>query len=403
MDPKVVLGTLLGIAVVVSGAWWLSAQRHEAATTAEREARVAAEERLRAAEARVVAERGGTGAPDPILEGAPGAEARFEEMKRENARLEAAVKELQAELDRRPPAPERDPSAFRFGLGEKTPVFDQAEWGTLGGHLVELAKSLAGLRKEIDENGQPGPGTIAAIQKHNIPLATLAIGLAAEVGGAGPNGAYTHPAVIANLLRAALLQAGDPLTADQESALRTLGEAWVRDEARRGASGETLALASIVADVEARRRFLDAAKGVLTPAQRALLFPAETEDRVGLDLFSPALIYQLRQHVTATDRETLEGDLLKNLVRVAGVSEENADAHRWIAERWVGDLSRALVPTGQRSPDLLFPHLDLVHAHAVAQVAATRRFLDTGGLTEAQAEALRENSMLLSPYLLAAE
>ena len=108
------------------------------------------------------------------------------------------------------------PLVFRFGLGDSTPVFDRADWPKLGGHLVELAKAITTLPDAIASGQGIDMATRQKLQQHNTPLAGFAVGAAQELGGTGPNGAFTHPAVMANLMRAALEAAGQPLTPEQE-------------------------------------------------------------------------------------------------------------------------------------------------------------------------------------------
>ncbi|MHC5011393.1 MAG: hypothetical protein ACYTG6_10640 [Planctomycetota bacterium] len=337
------------------------------------------------------------------LRGAPGASQRLEDLESENRELEAQVEALQARVEELAPAAPKDPEAFRFGLATSTPSFDGADWPNLAAHMRALADGMPDLRDEILAGQQPSAATIQKLQRHNTPLAAFAIAVSAEMEGTEPNDAYTHPAVIANLIRAALLRAENALTRDQEIAIRALGDAWGAEEERRASarSPDAPALARKVAEVDAKLRFLASVKTVLTASQREILFDPQTEGRIGIDLLSPALAYQMRNPVTATDRETLETNLLGALLGLGGIELEEPSDYAWIASRWLDEAPAGLQPVGGRSVEMIFPHVDQIQAQARAQVAAMERIIGMGALSEAQAAALRESTMVLMPQLVA--
>lgn len=325
----------------------------------------------------------------------------------ETAAIERRLAELQAELDaikaaaEAQPAP-TDPRAFRFGLSETTPTFDKADWTTLAKHMAAMTAAIPALAETVASGKQPDAGTMAKIQEHNMPLAAFAIQAAGELGGTGPNGAYTHPAVIANLIRAALAEAKDPLTPEQEAAIHALGMAWAGETERiaAGYGDATLALRKTIDEVDAKIRFLAAARGMLTATQQALLFPPSTTGRVQLDLLSPGLVYVMRQPVMAGTREALESQLLTGLMGLAGATEPEGSPHAWIVRAWLDALPGALQPWGARDTDVMFPHVDAVQAAARAQLSAMEKLLALGELTAEQAQALRDTTAVLQPQLL---
>ncbi|MHC5036261.1 MAG: hypothetical protein ACYTHM_03015 [Planctomycetota bacterium] len=146
-------------------------------------------------------------------------------LEKENRVLKMKMDALLESLEKEPPPPPKRAGVFRFGLGEKTPIFDQADWKDLSGHMLALGKAIPKLAEEVAKGNRPSDATMRAIQKHNAPLAVFAVQASEELEGTGPNGSYTHPAVIANMIRSALVGAGDPLTPEQEIAIRALGNA----------------------------------------------------------------------------------------------------------------------------------------------------------------------------------
>ncbi len=153
------------------------------------------------------------------LEGAPVAKERYDELQarvrtleKEKTDLQAKVEKLGADLEAAQTKP-LDPQAFRFGVPKSAPAFDKADWTELADHVVKLRKVLGDLPAQVESEGKDfhlTPATAHALQQHNTPLAMFAVGFGNDVSDATPNGAYTHPAVLANLIRAELLAAGDP-------------------------------------------------------------------------------------------------------------------------------------------------------------------------------------------------
>ncbi len=338
-------------------------------------------------------------------------ETRRAALEKENRALQEEVAALQARVEAAAaaPPPAAGPAGagagaktLRFGLPEKTPTFDAADWGKLAGHMLSMHKAIPGLVEEMSAGKDPSPATIAEIQKDNMPLAVFAIGASQELPGTGPNGAYTHPAVIANLVQAALAAAGDPLTPEQETSIRALGNAWA-GETQRFAAGYgpgTPALAKLVDEVDAKIRFLRALKDSLSPSQQAILFNPSTEGRVQLDLLSPGLVYVMRVPVHEKDRGALENVLIPNLFQVAGVKDVDPAGFAWAARRWLDDLPWALEKLPLRSPDVLFPHVDRVQAAARAELAVIEAILALRQIPADKAELLLELTTVLTPQVV---
>jgi len=295
-----------------------------------------------------------------------------------------------------------DPKALRFGIGGATPNFDKADWGQLASHVGEMAKLMPRLRDDLAAGKEPGPEVQQQLEEHNTPLAIFAISTAAELKGSGPNGAYTHPAVIANLIRAALLAANDALSPAQELAIVTLGNAWAADAERsaKALAPDAPALATTVAEVDAKQRFLESAKAQLTVSQRAVLFHPETEGRMGLDLLSPGLVYMHHTDAGVLNAEALPAKVIASLIGGAGLKDVDQAAYLDVGQRWIADQPWGMEPRSARDPDTMFPTVETMQAFARAQVAATVRVLERGQLTPEQAAKLRKLSIVITPYVL---
>lgn len=337
-------------------------------------------------------------AGDPTLVGAPEAAANLELLETRKQELLALVTELTGQVQALEPEP-RDPRILRFGLTGKTPNFDAADWPELAGHVLEMAELLKDVRSEVLDEGKPSPGTIGRAMKHNQPLAVFAVSIHSEMGGANANVAYTHPAVIANLIRAALTEAGNPLTGGQELAIASLGEAWDQEQAARLFPASALELSKLLHEVDAKLAFLDQVKDVLTPTQRALLFQPETEGRLQIDILSPALVYVMRQPIGGVDPDDLALNLLKALFEHAGLSEDDLPTYAFVTGPWLDGVPNVRTPVSRRSEDIIFPHVNRMQAQARAQVRAMERILGTGRLDEQQAAGLRSVTWVLQPFV----
>ncbi len=295
-----------------------------------------------------------------------------------------------------------DPKALRFGLGGLTPNFDKADWTELATHVGEMAKILPRLRDDLAAGKELGPEVAQALGEHNTPLAIFAISTAKELKGTGPNGSYTHPAVIANLMRAVLLTANDPLSPAQELAIVTLGNAWAADAERvaKSVSSEAPALAATVVEVDAKQRFLESAKAQLTMSQRWLLFHPDTEGRLGLDLFSPALVYMLHTDAGSLQAEALPAKVIASLIGGAGLKDVDQAAYLDVGERWISEAPWGVEPRAVRDPDTMFPTVETMQAFARAQVVAIARVLERGQLSAEQAAKLRKLSTVITPYVV---
>ncbi len=342
----------------------------------------------------------------PRLEGSPTSKreaALTAELKTLREQLNALTAEKAAlEKERLAALQPFDPKALRFGLVGPTPNFDKADWDQLAIHVSEMAKILPRLRDDLAAGKELGPDVAQAIGEHNTPLAIFAISTADELKGTGPNGAYTHPAVIANLMRAALLAANDPLSPAQELAIVTLGNAWTADaeHVAKSLSPEAPALAATVAEVDAKQRFLESVKAQLTTSQRVLLFHPGTEGRLGIDLFSPSLVYMLHTDAGVLDAEALPAKVIAALIGGAGLKDVDQAAYLDVGQRWIAEGPWGLEPRMARDPETMFPTVETMQAFARAQLAATVRVLERGQLSAEQAAKLRKLSTVITPYVL---
>ncbi|MHC5036494.1 MAG: hypothetical protein ACYTHM_04200 [Planctomycetota bacterium] len=328
-----------------------------------------------------------------------GSHAEALRLKDEAKKLKARIAELEALTDGKPRAKE----IYRFGLKDKTPFFDASDWPVLSKQLTTLKDSIRVLFDEFKKTGDVSSKTVMEVRKHNMPMATFAVGTSKDIEGVTANSAFTHPAVVANFIRSILAQAGVPLTEAQDQAVRRAGEAWVQREATRMARyGETtMALVKVIEDVDSKQQFLNDVQSILTEAQGAIIFDPEVTGRGSADLFSPALNYVFRKPITATSRDALEKKLVKDLFDLLGL-QQSPDEYKWLGAEWLNKIPEALTPISQEvhRVDIQFPRLDILQKAARAQVWAMQQLIDTKLLDASQVKTLRELTALGVPQVI---
>ncbi len=347
---------------------------------------------------------GSEGRPAVLRGRIPTAEA-LSALEAENEALRARARAL--EQERSTLAPARNPHAFRFALPENAPTFDGAAWAELAGHVLAMKDLMAALKAAVEAGEKLPPPILRELRAHNTPLAHLAVRLGPELETDNPNQAYTHPAVVANLVRAALILQGEPLSREQEISLSALGEAWALEleRVRSKYTEATPKLARLVAEAEAKLRFLAALKGSLSYPQHDALYRPETEGIVQLDLLAPGWDFMLRHMVKATDVPVLELRLLSTLLDLAGIEMDDDDLteHGWIGREWVASIPHGAEERTWQDPSLSFPTVEAVLTMAHAQVDAIEHLVAVAGFDAEETARLRDVATLLVPFLYVGE
>ena len=187
---------------------------------------------------------------------------------------------------------------FASGPRYRSEAYDEmlagVEWVEFAKNVSKMPALLKQLGADRVAGVPPSPQSRGNLQKWNGPVLTAALQLhAAELPGSKVNGCLTQPTFVANSIAAALEALKLPLTPPQSESLGKLADTLSqRDERERARWDDaTLALSKLLQEAELRDDFFSAARRILTPAQTAALSPESVRDRVGLDLYSSALIW----------------------------------------------------------------------------------------------------------------
>ncbi len=187
---------------------------------------------------------------------------------------------------------------FASGPRYRSEAYDEILAGV---DWVEFAKNVSKMPALLKQLGAdrvagvpPSPQSRGDLQKWNGPVLTTALQLhAAELPGSQVNGCLTQPMFVANSIAAALEALELPLTPPQSESLGKLADTMSRRDERERTrwNDATLAVSKLLQEAEVRDDLFSAARRILTPAQTAALSPESVRDRVGLDLYSSALIW----------------------------------------------------------------------------------------------------------------
>ena len=329
------------------------------------------------------------------------------------ARLEetmAVNRALKEQLDKARGAPAQVPATarvrYRFGLKGETPKFDGQDWSAFGGPVNDYFELLPDLRADWLASGMwPSNSMVKRMQPIQMKFMPL-ITLRDEVEGSGPMGPMTHPVVVANLVRSALLHRELPLSEAQEKDIAKLGDAWSVDWEKRkaGFEPETPALEKLIVEVQVKQTFLDGLRAKLTEEQSAALWTDDTRDRIWLDMFTPGAMFAMRQPLHVGKVDELPAQLTDTILSMAKAISADKTLFAEVGALWAARLRPSDVePLAVQSPDSIFPDVVRLLANANAQLAAIREALSQGHLSKEQAAALRASEVLHTPYVVQPE
>ena len=251
------------------------------------------------------------------------------------------------------------------------------------------------------------------IFKWNQKLQQLAVtAIAAKVPGAGGNGAFTHPIVTINLIHAALADAGVPLGPTQIESLRSIGDRFLEEDARRtaGYDDETFELQKTIDECALKDRMFADIHAVLTGKQNEVLHPEAIRGRMGIDIYSSGTIwYAVSQPVDFETREDLAAGLVQHYLAQDKLSEEETTLLKRAAKDWADSFSSEFLeasadPTAQASRKnaaggMLAGWQKVTQATLAAahQLALNRALLELVGRDSPKAAMIRADGGVLIP------
>ena len=188
-------------------------------------------------------------------------------------------------------APPKPATASMFDAGQYADALKDVDWAKMGEATFAMQPLMNELVKVLEETGDVPPELAIKIQELNGNLlAGVPAMIKAGLPGTGPNGAYTHPLVVANTLASTLQAAGHALDPGQQAALDGLVKSFGA-ELHGVADGQyEFAGESLLREVEAKDRFYEEMSQRLTPEQFAAIYPKGSTEYDGLSLFGSGLL-----------------------------------------------------------------------------------------------------------------
>lgn len=328
--------------------------------------------------------------------------AESEQSGAELDRLRAALAAAQEALAAQAPAGKLEGPRFAFGRYDD--VLGKIDWDTVGQALHQMPPLLTDLIEAL-EKGEELPPSVGEIQRWNGPLVTVALQLAnAGVSGTGVNGAFTHPAVAANMVHAALAKSGRPLTKEQEAALEELGRRFVaEDDLRSAAYGEeTLAFRKLVDEAALKDRLYSEIDALLTPEQRDLLHPESVRGYTQVDLFSSGVVtFMQARPIAFGDRDTFVREVTDKHIEELGLDAASRPVVEGLVRQWSDRVAKAGLgaPLERTVPGMQnVLRTERVRKAAELQLELWDTLAARLALTDAQRRKLREETRILVPH-----
>lgn len=330
-------------------------------------------------------------------------DAAIGESKRLNERVATLEKELgeaRKTATDQPPAPTGN-VPVAFGSYGELAELKNADWKELGGAMQAMTPEMEPLAKAIREGKQPDPEAMKRIGAQNMKLVKLAVALQGKLPThtSNVNGEYTHPVTIVNLLASQLAAAGNPLTDAQKKRLSELGDDYERrwKNQNDAYTPETLQLKKILDEAELKQWFTEQMWQVTTPEQKALVVSPHTEGYLGVDLYSPALMFQgIARPMQAPSRDVLKSHMKDWLAGNFGVPRANLDNAEFALDDWLTSLNTEPKTAAEAS----FMHIREILATGNAQLTLYANLLPTTLNDPEVVKKVRAEDALVVPQVL---
>jgi hypothetical protein len=306
---------------------------------------------------------------------------------------------LTEQLEKWRPKP-RSPLPVEFGPWPEIEDIANADWDELGGAAGDMTPILVELEEAIRRGESLPQARLEELQQHNMKLVRHHLLLNEKLPThAQVNGEFSHPISLANMLDAQLKQAGHPLTDVQRAAISAHGKTFdaLWERAQQGYTDSTFRLEKIIEEVELKQWFNERMMSELTSEQRETAVPSQIAGYVGLDLYSPGLLFQASMMpVTERDEQELPDALKDRLEDAYGLATERLDAAEHLFTHWLQQYP-AKQATGHEGA--LF-HVDEVLAAARGQLAVMKELHAVYAETDEQRAAIASSATVFVPRLL---
>jgi hypothetical protein len=288
-------------------------------------------------------EAGGPGAAEPSSGGDD-----LERLRQRVRQLEQQNAELQLQLAREPapaaaaeaPPPPVEPAVAGavFRDDRYAEALAALDWQLMGEVTNTMGPLLVELAAAMERDGELPLDVAAKIGELNAKLvAQIPALLKSGLPGTGPNGAYTHPLVAANVLAKTLDAAGVALDAGQRERIAGLVRSFAAETQAVADSQQDLDLQRLAAEAETKDRFYREVSSLLTPEQQQTMYPAGADRYDGTSLFHSSLFTgQFVEPVQAKGPAEFARSVSRSYGDALGLDDAASGQVRAIVERMTG-------------------------------------------------------------------
>lgn len=293
------------------------------------------------------------------------------------------------------------PAAPRLSWGRwaQEEALSRIDWVASAEAARGIRERIPALLQKLQKGEQLTDEERLAFYKLNQKLVAVELEAHGKLPTNAPgNGAFTHPAVQANLIVEHLELAGQPLTESQEmqvlKACQDYDQAW--EQMQAGYGPDALALEKVLDEIRLKRNLSGFLDQVLTPSQRDALAAPGSRHLHTIDLYSPVLLLvPLAAPLPVTGTEQAATQLGQFAVRW-GLSAEQVGAE--LLTGW------AVAAIGQQAPvapgmGTLFD-VDQALVAGAAQLQAMKALLARPELPAEARKAIAADQGLAVPHLV---
>ncbi|MCB9876839.1 MAG: hypothetical protein H6835_04470 [Planctomycetes bacterium] len=252
--------------------------------------------------------------------------------------LREPAKPIDVPVTEPPPPPEPEIAGPVFDDAKYADALAKLDWKLMGEVTNEMAPLLVDLAKAIEDGKEMPMDLIARISELNGKLiAQVPALLKSGLPGSGPNGAYTHPLVSANILAKTLDAAGVGMDQGQRDRIAGLVRMFSIENQAVADSTQELDLQKLAAEAESKDRFYKEVSQLLTPEQQAVMFPEGAQRYEGTSLFHSSLFTrQFVDPVSAANPAEFARSVANTYAEQLGLSDQTSAQIRGVVERMSG-------------------------------------------------------------------
>ncbi len=265
---------------------------------------------------------------------------RIAQLEQENGALRTAperdaVQPVVEEPAPPPPPPETASSSMVFTDATYAAALDGIDWKTMGEVTKEMGPMLVELVEAMKEGQEMPPDLGVKISQLNMKLvAQVPALMKSGLPGYGPNGAYTHPLVVANVLANTLAASGQALTPAQQGKIEGLVRSFTAENQSIAATTHEFAVEQLLAETEMKDRFYAEIGSQLAPEQQDTMNPKGASTYDGAGLFNTGLMTRpFAEGVPAANPADFARVASNRLGEDLGLDEASAAQVRGIVER----------------------------------------------------------------------